>query len=133
MGGLVGGRVGRISNSVRPSYWSLDTNNGRAKEDLVCWCVPPPPLLLSCSGKSDGICRYPGCTLWGGPVHLEDRPVCLSSIRPSPLFPTPPYRVRWDLNYIWTETNTSHISHQLDETRFRQSRCRIDCDASRCN
>lgn len=40
MGGLVGGRVGRISCGVQLSYWSLDTNNGRAKEDLVCVRTP---------------------------------------------------------------------------------------------
>lgn len=40
MGGLVGGRVGRISYSVQHNYWSLDTNNGRAKEDLVCVRTP---------------------------------------------------------------------------------------------
>lgn len=39
MGGLVGGRVGRISYSVRHNYWSLDANKGRAKEDLECVCV----------------------------------------------------------------------------------------------
>lgn len=39
-GSYGGGRVGRISYSVQPSYWSLDTNNGRAKEDLFL-CVPP--------------------------------------------------------------------------------------------
>ena len=51
MGGPAGGRVGRISYSVRCSYWSLDTNNGRAKEDLVCVCTPSsssssPPAVL---------------------------------------------------------------------------------------
>lgn len=39
MGGLVGGRVGRISYSVRHNYWSLDANKGRAKEDLDGVCV----------------------------------------------------------------------------------------------
>lgn len=50
MGGPVGGRVGRISYSVQHSYWSLDTNNGRAKEDLVC-VRTPYPLLLSRSAS----------------------------------------------------------------------------------
>lgn len=52
MGGPVGGRVGRISFSVQHNYWSLDTNNGRAKEDLVC-VHTPPPLLLSCSATME--------------------------------------------------------------------------------
>lgn len=78
MGGPVGGRVGRISYRVQHSYWSLDANNGRAKEDLVCVY----PLLLSCCpGVPVGSVWYggPGCTLWGGPVHLEDWPACLSA------------------------------------------------------
>lgn len=33
--GLVGEGEGWISNRVEHSYWSLDTNNRKAKEDLV--------------------------------------------------------------------------------------------------
>lgn len=56
MGGLVGGRVGRISNSVQHSYWSLDTNNGRAKEDLVSVCTPSSsPAVLQCHREVYGI------------------------------------------------------------------------------
>lgn len=56
MGGLVGGRVGRISYSVQHSYWSLDANNGRAKEDLVCARTPSsPPAVLECQWEVCGI------------------------------------------------------------------------------
>lgn len=51
-GVLMGGRAGGISNRVQHSYWSLDTNKGRAKEDLLdVPPLPPLPLLLSCSGN----------------------------------------------------------------------------------
>lgn len=51
-GGLVGGGL----VIVCCSYWSLDTNNGRAKEDLGCAHTPPPhPLLLSCSVSENHI------------------------------------------------------------------------------
>lgn len=55
MGG--GGRVGGGLVIVCCSYWSLATNNGRAKEDLGYAHTPspppPPPLLLSCSASEN--------------------------------------------------------------------------------
>lgn len=84
-GGSYGGwGEGRISYRVQHNYWSLDTNNGRAKEDLVCVRTP---LLLSCCPVvpvTSAWSKKLGCTLWGGPVHLEDWPVCLSCIAPHP-------------------------------------------------
>lgn len=78
MGGVL---CGWISYSVQHSYWSLDTNNGRAKEDLGCAQTPPPPLLLSCSAHHiEGSAALFG----GGQIHLEDWPVCLSSNAPPP-------------------------------------------------
>lgn len=86
MGGLVGGRVRRISNSVQHSYWSLDTNNGRAKEDLVCVRTPSSsPAVLQCHWEVDGI-EGQAAPFWGGPVHLEDWPACLSRASPPPLY-----------------------------------------------
>lgn len=82
----MGGRVGRISYSVRHSYWSLDTNNGRAKEDLVC----AYPLLLSCCpvvpaqevyGIEDQAAPF-GAALYIWKIGLA---VCLSSVAPPPL------------------------------------------------
>lgn len=56
MGGLMGGRVGRISYSVQHNYWSLDTNNGRAKEDLVCVHTPSSsPAVPWCQWEVHGI------------------------------------------------------------------------------
>ncbi len=116
MGGPVGGRVGRISYSVQHSYWSLDANNGRAKEDFVC----AYPLLLSCCPVVPlGSVWYRGCTLWGGSVHLEDWPACLSACL---AFPLPQYMqggVRLELRM--ERHKHSHISHQLDKTYSRQN------------
>lgn len=78
--------MGRISNSVPHSYWSLDTNNGRAKEDWVCACTPCYPFLLS--SKVIGKCMVKGgeaaYSLLGGQVHLEDWPARQSDSSPPP-------------------------------------------------
>lgn len=83
MGGLVGGRVRRISNSVQHSYWSLDTNNGRAKEDLVCVCTPSSsPAVLQCHREVYGI-EGQAAPFWAALyIWKIGLPVCL--VRPLP-------------------------------------------------
>ena len=105
MGGLVGGRVGRISNSVQHSYWSLDTNNGRAKEDLVCVRTPSSsPAVLQCHWEVYGIEGEVALPFWAALyIWKTGLPACLG--RP---LPPPPYKAGWDLNYIWKRQTQPH-------------------------
>lgn len=107
MGGLVGGRAGRISSNVQHSYWSLDTNKGRAKDDLVCVRTPSsPPAVLGSQWEvygMEGLAAPFGTALYvwkvGPPAF------CLSSV---PSLPPTLHKAEWDLSYIWKTQTPPH-------------------------
>lgn len=110
MGGLWGeGYTGLVIESRTViGHWT-QTMGGLKR----IWSVSVPllPAVLHDSGKYGA--KRPRCTLWDGPVHLEDWPGCLQSAAP------PPVHVRQrDLNYLW-KGKCSHISHQLNQLSFR--------------